>query len=253
MAVSRKIIAIGGGAMMSTFGGVIADTIEREAIRLVREEMDCSRKIRVLFIPTASGDSADYCLTAYLMFGVHLGCEYQDLCLTIDDTSKIAYAKIQWADIIYVGGGNTREMMRLWDQTGVSTMLREAHEQGKVLMGLSAGSICWFSGGLSDAERLDGIKDWKPIWIDGLGLIPMLHSPHFDTERWRRVELDRMLQRDEVTMSVVALPDYCALEVIDSAFRVISSIPNRCASLYRSQSRSRVYPLSEFRSLSLLR
>jgi dipeptidase E len=54
-------------------------------------------------------------------------------------------------DIIYVGGGNTRNMLIRWREWGLDVILREAMEKGTILCGVSAGSICWFEQGLSDS------------------------------------------------------------------------------------------------------
>jgi dipeptidase E len=48
------------------------------------------------------------------------------------------------ADIIYVGGGNTLQMMRVWRRLGVDKLIKSAYENGTVLSGISSGSICWF-------------------------------------------------------------------------------------------------------------
>ena len=58
-----------------------------------------------------------------------------------------------WSDIIYVGGGNTLKMMKVWKKTGVDKMLKQAYEKGIVLSGLSAGSICWFRWGALTPEN----------------------------------------------------------------------------------------------------
>ncbi|ANB64772.1 peptidase S51 family protein [Anoxybacillus sp. B7M1] len=67
---------------------------------------------KICFIPTASGDSDHY---------------------------------------IYVGGGNTRNLLVLWKEWGLDNILRKAWNQGIVLAGISAGSICWFEEGVTDS------------------------------------------------------------------------------------------------------
>lgn len=47
-------------------------------------------------------------------------------------------------DIIYVGGGNTRNLMVLWKEWGLDVILRDAYRAGKVMGGISAGSLCWY-------------------------------------------------------------------------------------------------------------
>jgi dipeptidase E len=47
-------------------------------------------------------------------------------------------------DVVYVGGGNTANMLAVWRMHGMDEALRAAWEQGVVLCGSSAGMICWF-------------------------------------------------------------------------------------------------------------
>ncbi len=62
-------------------------------------------------------------------------------------SSEQIRSRILAADIIYVGGGNTLQMMRIWRRLSVDKFLKAACENGTVLSGISAGSICWFRFG----------------------------------------------------------------------------------------------------------
>jgi dipeptidase E len=89
--------------------------------------------------------------------------------------------KIKQADIIYVGGGNTKMMMQLWKERGVDSLLTKARNSGKVLCGLSAGSICWYESGHSDSASFDAADNWDYIRVTGLNFIPAIHCPHYDS------------------------------------------------------------------------
>ena len=54
-------------------------------------------------------------------------------------------------DVIYVGGGNTANMLAVWRTHGFDAILREAWERGALLCGWSAGMICWFEAGVTDS------------------------------------------------------------------------------------------------------
>ena len=75
-------------------------------------------------------------------------------------------------DVIYVGGGNTANMLAIWRVHGMDEVLREAWEHGVVLCGSSAGMICWFEAGVTDSfgPQLEGMRD-------GLGLPPRQRVP----------------------------------------------------------------------------
>jgi len=83
-------------------------------------------------------------------------------------------------DAIFVGGGNTANMLAMWRVHGIDTVLREAWEQGIVLYGGSAGMICWFEAGVTDSfgPQLEG--------MDCLGFLAGSACPHYDGEEQRR-------------------------------------------------------------------
>jgi dipeptidase E len=84
-------------------------------------------------------------------------------------------------DIVFVGGGNTANMLAIWRVHGLDAILREAWEVGVVLTGWSAGMICWFEAGVTDSfgPQLEGMRD-------GLGFLPGSACPHYDGEERRR-------------------------------------------------------------------
>ena len=54
-------------------------------------------------------------------------------------------------DVIFVGGGNTKSMLAVWNEWGLPNLLRQAYMKGAVLAGVSAGAICWFNKGVTDS------------------------------------------------------------------------------------------------------
>ncbi len=218
MKTSRKIVAIGGGEIGRPGFPVETTLIDKEIIRLSGKS-----KPNLLFIPTASSDSEGYFKVVEKHFGKRLGCNVSCLWLIKEKPSKDKISEaINSADIIYVGGGNTLKMIRIWRKYGVDKMLIKAWKNGTVLSGLSAGSICWFSNGLSDSRRFKN-PNAGLIKVSGLGLIPALHSPHFDSEPERRVELSRIMKNTKGV--AIALENCCAIEFVDDKYRVIVSKP----------------------------
>jgi dipeptidase E len=107
---------------------------------------------RLLFIPTASSDSENYVQAIEKVYGKKLGCKVETLLLIKEKPTKQQIEeKIQQAHIIYVGGGNTLKMMKIWRKLGIDQMLRAAYKKGTILTGISAGAICWFEYGHSDS------------------------------------------------------------------------------------------------------
>lgn len=214
--MSKVIVAIGGGEIRTR--GTAA--IDREIIRL-----SCKKHPRLLFIPTASSDSERYWKHIQEYFGKFLNCRTDVLFLINQPARKQIRRKILGADIIYVGGGNTLLMMRIWRRLGVDRLLKVAYENGTVLSGISAGAICWFDSGHSDSMSFYNPKKWRYINVKGLGLIKGIHCPHYNS-RTRGVPRRRHF-RDMIRKAGrigIAIEDNCAIEFIDGRFfKVISS------------------------------
>jgi len=215
--VPKTIVAIGGGEIR-TRGTA---PIDREIIRLSHK-----KNPRLLFIPTASSDSERYWKHVQEYFGDFLKCKTDVLFLIKEQPSKESIQrKILSADIIYVGGGNTLQMMGIWRRLGVDTLLISAYENGTVLSGISAGAICWFDSGHSDSMSFFNPRKWEYIKVRGLGLVNGILCPHYNGMTRgipRRKHFRDMIQK--TGGMGIAIENNCAIEFIDGRFyRVISS------------------------------
>jgi dipeptidase E len=230
--MQKAIVAIGGGEIRTR--GTAA--IDREIIRLSRKKHP-----RLLFIPTASSDSDRYWRHVQEYFGAFLKCKTDVLFLIKERPSKAQIrTKILGADVIYVGGGNTLLMMRLWRRLGVDKLLKSAYERGTVLSGISAGSICWFDSGHSDSMSFYNPRKWKYINVKGLGFIKGIHCPHYNSVTRgipRRKQFRDMIGK--IGGTGIAIENNCAIAFIDDQFyRVFSSKKNsRAYKVYRRDGR----------------
>jgi dipeptidase E len=93
-------------------------------------------------------------------------------------------------DVIYVGGGNTANMLAVWRVQAMEKAIATAWRKDVVLCGISAGGMCWFEAGITDSfgSRLTALRD-------GLGFIKGVFCPHYDGEPERRLTLHRELRR----------------------------------------------------------
>ena len=91
-------------------------------------------------------------------------------------------------DVIFVGGGNTANLLAIWRVHGFDEILREAWESGVLLSGWSAGMICWFEACVTDSfgPQLEGLRD-------GLGFLAGSACPHYDGEDLRRPVYERIV------------------------------------------------------------
>lgn len=231
-----KIVSIGGGS--------IARPKKRPETMLIDEtivKMSGKKRPRVLFIPTASGDSQAYVDAFIALYAGRLGCEVEVLTLYRDRPSKKDMAAtVARADVIYVGGGNTLRMLKLWRRLGVDKMLITAARRGAVCCGLSAGAICWFREGNSDSLKYSNpAADY--IRVKTLDLADALLCPHYDAEKDRQPSLKRMMKK--VPGVAIAL-DNCAAVVIEgSRYRIIST--KKKAKAYRICWRGKEYVKEE--------
>lgn len=201
-----KIVAYGGGGKTSK--------IDREAIRMTGKKSPT-----VLFLPTASYDHGYY--TLYMdRYLTKMGCKFSYLnLLTETYTKKEIQTAFDKADIIYVGGGNTLNMMLNFKKLGVYSLIIQAYNEGKVMMGGSAGSICWFRQGNSDS-RLYSANSTQLIKVSGFNFIDALHCPHYDKESFRQPVLKEQMK---TTKGVAIAIDNCAAIVVDGdKYKIIS-------------------------------
>lgn len=173
--MDKYLIAIGGGEIKNKTTLKIDDYIANLAKLHAGE-----KRANALFFGTASHDSMPYfnsfrkTYTSVFDIKAEVGLlVYGEM-----DMQKIK-DKIDAADCIYVGGGDTVFMLDLWKKKGVDKLLINAYNQGKIICGLSAGAICWFSDMYTDYEIMRGQSASYSLH-KGLGLINGLITPHFD-------------------------------------------------------------------------
>ena len=217
-----KIVALGGGKTFVHCRPPQTLAVDQEIVRLAREGMNKNRLPTVLFIPTASLDDEDYCHGIYQIYNVRLGCRFRHLKILKEKmTDEQIRERIDWADVIYVGGGDTDLMMNEWRKRDIDKLLIKASGQGTVLCGLSAGAICWSQWGASDSLKIRNPDDWEPIKVSGLGLVPFAICPHYDSEgEWRQPAFKNMLK--ESGSVGIALGEYSAIEIANLCYRVIN-------------------------------
>ena len=200
------VISIGGGSLRK--GQTLP--IDRTIVKLAGKKAP-----RALFIPTASNDDREYCAAFDRIYGKRLGCRTDHLLLYRSPGDRRAAAKkIEQADLIYVGGGNTLRMMKMWRKLGIDRLLVRAGRKGTVLAGLSAGAICWYDAGHSDSLAYTGRKDWSYIKVKALGIVPGLYCPHLDGEK-RHVSFKKMVLRERMTG--IACDNFAAVHYDGSA------------------------------------
>jgi len=201
-----QIIALGGGGFSMEPDNL---TLDRYVLAQAPTENPA-----VAFIPTASGDNDGYILRFYAAFST-LPCRPSHLRL-FNRTPDLRSCLLS-QDVIYVGGGNTKSMLGVWREWGIPEILREAGEAGVILAGISAGAICWFEQGLTDAYE----GDLRPLPC--LGFLPGSCVPHYDGEAARRPTYHRLLKTGEMRPGL-AIEDSAAVHFVNGGVhRVVTS------------------------------
>ncbi|MEI8280837.1 MAG: peptidase E [Armatimonadota bacterium] len=202
----RNIVAIGGGGFSSEPENLALD---RYILSLVSASSP-----KVCFIPTASADNQGYIDRFHEAYG-SLGCETSHLSLYWPHRLDFDAFMLD-QDVIYVGGGNTRNLLVLWRDWGLDSAIRKAYENGTVLAGVSAGANCWFDEFSTDS--MGPLAPWK-----GLGWLSGSYCPHYDGEEDRRPSLKRMLEAGEIGAGL-ACEDRTAVHFVNEELhRCISS------------------------------
>lgn len=187
-----RIVAIAGGDLTST------QTLNIHTIKMTNK-----MNPNVLFVGTASEDADEYIDVITKTFS-NLKCEIKTLRLSSAEYSECEVDELlNWADIIYVGGGDTIFMMNVWKRYGLNDKLRRIYENDMaVLTGISAGAICWFCCGHSDSESFHKDDKWDFCWADQmLDIVHMAFCPHYNEKG--RDSFDKMLiEKDMVGLAM---------------------------------------------------
>jgi dipeptidase E len=208
------IVAIGGG-------GLTTDAADQRLDDFILSLSGAERP-RVCYLPTAGGDR-DSSIVEFYRTLAGRGAAPSHLSLFRRDSTDLT-AHLLAQDVVYVGGGNTANMLAIWRVHGLDRALRAAWEAGVVLAGMSAGSICWFESGTTDSFG----PELQPVH-GALGFLPGSNCPHFDSEPGRRPLYHRLVGSGELPAGYAA-DDGAALVFAGTELReVVSSRPGAAA------------------------
>ncbi|VVJ22649.1 Peptidase E (EC [Amycolatopsis camponoti] len=131
---------------------------------------------KLCVITTAGGDQAET-ITRFEQAFAENDVELSVLALfdrpSVTDVSEHLRAQ----DVVWCDRGSLVNLLAVWRAHGLDKVLRECWEEGVVLGGESAGSLCWFS-----ASTTDSFGPVRPHH-DGLGLLPFANSVHYGDRR----------------------------------------------------------------------
>lgn len=139
------------------------------------------KKPNLCFIPTASGEDQDYIDAFYEVCSqINVVPHVLSVWVNSYDQKESFTEIISKMDAIVVGGGNTLNMLAIWKAQGIDVALKKAYDNGVVMGGGSAGSLCWFNGGTTDS------RPKELSIVGGMSFIDKSHCPHYNSETSRR-------------------------------------------------------------------
>lgn len=232
------------GPIVAIGGGEIATEETRSIDEYIRSAAPGNE---VVFIPTASGDSEEYCEKFESYYGDTLGMKPTILRLTESTPPSEARTTIDAADVVYVGGGDTSYFVDTIRSMGILDAFRKHRSDGGVLTGLSAGALCWFRDGLSDAVALPDVE-YGPV--TGFGFIDRYSATVHADFRRREQFLEYLRRRNQTG---VAIGDCAAFEVTgEGQYRVHQSSPNGFVYFIDPTAPEPVHPLPSNETINTL-
>lgn len=136
---------------------------------------------RICFLPTASGDAPGNIVRWFESCAELPVRPFVQRAFISSYSQQDSFEQVLTGmDAILVGGGNTLNMIAIWKAQGIDTALRKAWDNGVVLGGGSAGSLCWFEHGTTDS------RPGALSTVEGLGFLSGSHCPHYHAEAQRK-------------------------------------------------------------------
>ena len=152
--MSSIIYLIGGGELRNGDTQLIDEDIMSQA----------PQGSTFAFFGFASNDNADYANTIKSVYGD----KYTVVVPTVAKGRKYAIDAIKSAAVIYLGGGNTQQLMKIFDQWGLVEYLHAAIDRGTHVAGMSAGAqalVKWYVHEDNDIFELRKGWDFVPLGV----------------------------------------------------------------------------------------
>jgi len=227
-----QIFAMGGGGFSEETDSKLDDYILGLAGK---------RRPKVCFLATASGDSQGYIdkfFSAFPRERAHASF----LPLFRIPVNLDLKKHILDQDILYVGGGNTVNLLSIWRLHRVDKFIKMAMNRGTILSGISAGMLCWYQEMLTDS-----FGKVKPF-ANGLGFVKGSACPHYDRDDRGQV-FERAIRAGKLS-SGVAAEDCVGLHHVGGRLHaVVSSVRNKAA--YRMEGKGRDFTIERIAATRL--
>ncbi len=201
--------------LLLTSAGFQNPEVADEFLKMVNKP---ATKIKIILVPTASRTAEELKYVEKSKEELNdIGINQKNIKI-LDLSRKISYEEVADFDAIYVCGGNTFYILQKIRETGFDKIIKQFMENGRVYVGVSAGSIIvgpdieiagW--GSIGDKNDV-GLKDLK-----GLSLIDIAVFPHY--EPYLKKEVDAF--KKKIDYAITALNDNQALLILNDEIKII--------------------------------
>lgn len=179
-------------------------------------------KIKIAFIPTAAnfeGGDKDWLINDYS------NLKKQNYIVDIVDISALSkeawLPRLEEANVIFVGGGNTFHVMHWFDKSGLTEILPELLKT-RVYAGISAGSCIAGPTIFNSVQNLFDEKYDLEI-KEGLNLVNLQIIPHLNSNWFPKVNEENLEKASkDLTEPIYALDDDSAVVVNEDKIEVVS-------------------------------
>ncbi len=206
--------------LLLTSGGIANESMVKALRDLVGKDFT---EAKLVFIPTAAnvegGDK--WWLIKDLVKCKELGFKEVDIVDIAAVPQDVWQSRLERADVIMVGGGNTSYLMSQIKKSGLAKVLPDLLKT-RVYVGISAGSMI-VAPNLREKE-MQRLYEEPIVEADneGLGFVDFLIVPHMDSPYFPRASelIDEVAQG--IDTPLYALDDQTAVKVLDDKVEVIS-------------------------------
>ena len=183
MAARRRILALGGHDFDRRAGN--------DAICDLIVELAESQKPKICLLPTASGDPQEGIARFRRSFAERDAIPHVISLFRLGENPVDLREELLSQDVIYAGGGSMLNLIAIWKAHAIDVIMRECWDEGILIVGQSAGAMCWFQGGITSSSG-------EPTVASGFGLLPGSACVHYLTEPVRRRTFLRAVSAGEL-------------------------------------------------------
>jgi len=208
--------------LLLTSAGITNPSLAKALSELVEKPFD---QCNLVFIPTASnieeGDKG-WLLEDYRNLG-KLGLMAIDIVDISALPQDIWQPRLEKADILVVGGGNTFYLMYWLRKSGLDKLLPELLKT-RIYVGISAGSMVVSRSIFLTADKpIFGEDRFGNTDDSGLNLIDFYIRPHFNSPYFPKAKEEYVIQvAKSVSEAIFALDDNSGIKVVNDKINVIS-------------------------------